>query len=190
MKRVQLLPVGDVDVALLRELRSDISRCFHASCDILTNTLDPAPAYHPERQQYHSSEILQRMQSLAGPPGGRLLGVAGIDLYIPILKYIFGEAQVGGPCALISSYRLRQEFYGLAPDEELLLQRLTKEAVHELGHTLGLRHCQDYRCAMASAHAVEWIDIRENELCEACRTQALWNCGELSRDSLRLTRPP
>jgi archaemetzincin len=97
--------------------------------------------------------------------------VTDIDLYIPILKYVFGEAQVGGPCAVVSTFRLRQEFYGLDRDDALLRERLLKECAHELGHTLSLRHCQDYRCVMASSHAVEWIDLRESVLCEACRSQ-------------------
>ncbi len=172
MKLLHLLPVGKVDVSLLRDLRSAIPQCLPVACEILPAALDPAPAYHAERQQHHSSEILQRMQALVRPQDWRLLGVADVDLYIPILKYVFGEAQMGGPCALVSAYRLRQEFYGLDRDDALLNQRLLKESVHELGHTLALRHCQDYRCVMASSHAVEWIDLREPTLCESCRSQA------------------
>jgi len=171
MNLVRLLPVGNVGTALLKDLSAAIPRCFRVNCEILPCELDPAPFYHPERQQYHSSEILQRMQALVGPQDWRLLGVTAVDLYIPILKYVFGEAQMGGPCAVISSHRLHQEFYGLSRDEALLSQRLLKEAVHELGHTLDLHHCPDYRCAMASAHAVEWIDLREGALCESCRSQ-------------------
>ncbi|HUD67840.1 MAG TPA: archaemetzincin [Candidatus Sulfotelmatobacter sp.] len=77
----------------------------------------------------------------------------------------FGEAQMGGPCAIVSFHRLRQEFYGFDRDDALLSQRLLKESVHELGHTFHLHHCQDYRCAMASAHAMEWIDLRESAFC-------------------------
>ena len=78
---------------------------------------------------------------------------------------------MGGPCAVVSTFRLRQEFYGLDRDDALLRQRLLKESVHELGHTLDLHHCEDYRCAMASSHSVEWIDLRETTLCESCRCQ-------------------
>jgi len=171
MKLLHLLPVGKVDSSLLEGLRASIPRRLRVSCEILPVALDPGPAYHAERQQYHSSQILQRMQTLLRPHAWRLLAVADVDLYIPILKYVFGEAQMGGPCAVISSYRLRQEFYGLDRDDALLGQRLLKESVHELGHTLDLRHCQDYQCAMASSHAVEWIDLRGNTLCESCRSQ-------------------
>jgi archaemetzincin len=174
MNLLHLLPIGYVEHSLLQSLQAAIPQRLQVSCEILPTAFDPEPAFHAERQQYHSSEILQRMQVFAGRQW-RLLGVASVDLYIPILKYVFGEAQMGGPCAVVSSYRLRQEFYGLQPDDELLNQRLLKESVHELGHTLNLRHCQDYRCAMASSHAVEWIDLRESTLCDACRAEVQSN---------------
>jgi archaemetzincin len=169
MKLLQLLPIGNVDDGLLRHLRSGMAETFHVSCKVLPVRLDPEFAYHGERQQYHSSEILHRMQSLLTTDTWRILGVAAVDLYIPILTFVFGEAQMGGPCALVSAHRLRQEFYGLPPDLELYQQRVIKESVHEVGHTLSLTHCQDYSCAMAPSHAVEWIDLKEGTLCASCR---------------------
>ena len=171
MNLVHLLPVGKVDTSLLEDLRASIPLCLNVTCEVLPAIFDPAPVYHAERQQYHSSEILQRMQTLVRPQDWRILAIADVDLYIPILKYVFGEAQIGGPCAVVSAYRLHQEFYGLDRDDALVRQRLLKEAVHELGHTLDLRHCEDYRCAMASSHAVEWIDLRESTLCHSCQSQ-------------------
>jgi archaemetzincin len=171
MNLLRLLPVGTVDTALLESLRGEIPQRFLVDCEISRDSLDPIVAYHPERQQYHSSEILEHVTARTSRQDWRILAVTAVDLYIPILKYVFGEAQLQGRCALVSYYRLRQEFYGLERDQELLAQRVLKECIHELGHTLGLAHCQDYRCAMASAHAVEWIDIREDTLCEACRAK-------------------
>src|SRR5579864_3594943 len=171
MKTLHLLPVGKVQVLLLRDLCAAISKSLDVDCEILPYVLDPTPCYHPERQQYHSSEILQRMQARVRPQDWRFLAIADVDLYIPILKYVFGEAQIAGRCAVVSLYRLRQEFYGLDRDDDLLRQRLLKESIHELGHTLKLRHCQDYRCVMASSHAVEWIDLREAAMCGFCRAQ-------------------
>jgi archaemetzincin len=171
MNLVHLLPVGKVDMSLLRDLRAQIPQCLRVDCEIYPASLDAAPSYHAERQQYHSSEILQRMQSLVRPRDWRVLAVADVDLYIPILKYVFGEAQMGGPCAVVSVHRLRQEFYGLDRDDGLVSQRLLKESVHELGHTLDLHHCQDYLCLMSSSHSVEWIDLREGAFCDSCRSQ-------------------
>ncbi|HZQ96819.1 MAG TPA: archaemetzincin [Candidatus Sulfotelmatobacter sp.] len=177
MNLVHLLPVGTLGKGLLEGLCEALPRCLPVRCEIVPHILDPAAAYHAERQQFHSSEILQRMHRLVSGRTWRLLAVADVDLYIPILKYVFGEAQMGGPCALVSACRLRQEFYGLDGDEELVRTRLLKECIHELGHTLDLRHCQDYRCAMASAHAVEWIDLRETGLCESCRSRLETSAG-------------
>ncbi len=171
MNLVRLLPVGKVDVSLLRDLCARIPRCVRVECEIVPANLDPAPSYHAERQQYHSSEILRQMQALVRPWDWRVLAVADVDLYIPILKYVFGEAQMGGPCAVVSVHRLRQELYGLDRDDALLGERLFKESVHELGHTLDLHHCQDYRCMMSSSHSVEWIDLRESTFCDSCRPQ-------------------
>jgi archaemetzincin len=169
MKHLQLLPIGNIDDGLLRDLCPIIEETFCIPCNVVPVRLDPEFAFHGERQQYHSSEILRRMQSLLTPNSWRMLGVAAVDLYIPILTFVFGEAQMGGPCAVISAQRLRQEFYGLPPDDELFRQRVIKEAVHEVGHTLNLVHCDDYRCVMASSHAVEWIDLKGSKLCPACQ---------------------
>jgi archaemetzincin len=168
MKLLQLLPIGNVDDGLLKDLRPVLEEIFRIPCTIFDARLDPEFALHGERQQYHSSQILQRMQSFLFNDSWRVLGIADVDLYIPILTFVFGEAQMGGPAAVISAYRLRQEFYGLPPDKEVLCQRVAKEAVHELGHTLNLAHCDDYRCAMAPSHAVEWIDLKGSVLCPAC----------------------
>jgi archaemetzincin len=148
-----------------------MANLFRVPTEVLQVRLDPEFAYHPERQQYHSSEILQAMQIYRGADSWRLLGVTGVDLYIPILTFVFGEAQMGGPCGLVSAHRLQQEFYGLPPDCEVVQERLLKEAVHELGHTVDLTHCDDYQCAMAPSHAVEWIDLKESTLCEACQSR-------------------
>jgi archaemetzincin len=166
---LQLLPVGKLDGGLLAELAPALATTFHVPCEVLNAPLDPDFAFHGERQQYHSSEILARMQGLVTATTWRLLGVTAADLYIPILTFVFGEAQMGGPCAVVSLHRLRQEFYGLPQDEAVLRQRLRKEAVHEIGHAVNLTHCTDYRCAMAPSHAVEWIDLKESWLCQACQ---------------------
>jgi archaemetzincin len=96
------------------------------------------------------------------------LGVTDLDLYIPVLTFVFGEAQLAGGRAVVSTLRLRQEFYGLPADPELLGERLLKEALHELGHTYGLRHCPDYTCVMSSSNGVERIDLKSAEFCPTC----------------------
>jgi archaemetzincin len=99
-----------------------------------------------------------------------------LGFYAPssdLLTFVFGEAQLDGNCAVVSTARLKEEFYGLPRREELFLERLIKEAAHELGHTFGLRHCMDWRCVMASSHAVERLDVKGAEFCKACRKTVL-----------------
>jgi len=175
MKLLQLLPIGNVEGRLLLELAPALAEIYRMPTEILSTRLDPDFAFHRERQQYHSSELLHAMQRYLEPDSWRVLGITPVDLYIPILTFVFGEAQMGGPCGLVSAHRLRQEFYGLPPDADLLRQRLLKEAVHELGHTLDLTHCTDYQCAMAPSHAVEWIDLKDSSLCGACEALVFAN---------------
>ncbi len=173
MKKLQLLPVGNVDTRLLEWLQQALSDKFRMPGEVLSPVLDPSFALHAERQQYHSSEILAKMQRHINGNTWRLLGVTGLDLYIPILTFVFGEAQLGGSGAIVSYHRLRQDFYGLPEDVDLLANRLLVESVHELGHTLRLTHCHDYRCVMAPSHAVEWIDIKDSGFCEECLARVL-----------------
>jgi archaemetzincin len=173
MKKLQLLPVGTVDARLLEWLRQELCERFRVPATVLSPVLDPSFARHAERQQHHSSEILASMQRYVNGDTWRLLGVTDLDLYIPILTFVFGEAQLGGKSAVVSCHRLRQEYYGLPADTDILANRLLIEAVHELGHTLNLTHCHDYRCVMAASHAVEWIDIKDSGFCEECLSRAV-----------------
>jgi archaemetzincin len=172
MKLLQLLAIGDIEPRHLQDLGPRLAAQFRVPWDLIPGALDPQFAFHAERGQYHSTELLAQVRALASPECWRLLGVTGHDLYIPILTFVFGEAQMGGAAAIVSTHRLCQEFYGLPQDGSLFRDRLLKEAVHELGHTLELRHCEDYRCAMASSHSVEWIDLKESALCSACASRA------------------
>jgi archaemetzincin len=176
MKMLELLPIGSYDGRLLQRVAPALADVFRMPCRILDMRLDPRFAFHSERQQYHSSEILRAMQPRAGN-AWRVLGVAAVDLYIPILTFVFGEAQMGGPCAVVSFHRLMQEFYGLPQDVDLLTDRLIKESVHEVGHTVDLTHCEDYSCAMAPSHAVEWIDLKQATFCANCQSRALEAVG-------------
>ena len=173
MKRLHLLPIGSPDPQLLEWLAQALQEKFRTPAEVLAPAIDPAFALHAERQQYHSSEILASMQRHVASNTWRLLGITQFDLYIPILTFVFGEAQLGGRSAVVSYRRLQQEFYGLPQDMDLLANRLLVEAVHELGHTLRLTHCHDYQCAMAPSHAVEWIDIKDSGFCEDCLARAL-----------------
>jgi archaemetzincin len=168
MKILSLVPIGQVERPLLESLCEGLAPRLRVACSIQPDGLDVQSAYNPLRAQYHSTEILKKL--LRNPPheSWKVLGITDLDLYIPILTFVFGEAQLDDHGAVVSLHRLRQEFYGLPPDLPLLESRLLKEALHELGHTYGLRHCADYQCVMSPSHAVERIDLKLAEFCEVC----------------------
>jgi archaemetzincin len=168
MRIISLVPVGRVDRALLEPLAEGLTQRLRVACSIQPDGLEAEFAFNPLRRQYHSTEILKKL--LQKPPSEiwKVLGVTEMDLYIPVLTFVFGEAQVSDGGAIVSTHRLRQEFYGLPADLELLRDRLLKEALHELGHTYGLRHCSDYLCVMSASHGVERIDLKRAEFCPAC----------------------
>jgi archaemetzincin len=164
-----IIPVGDVAAAApLNALAAALTRALGLRCAIADARLEAAFAFDRGRNQYHSTRLLERLTSEYAT-GFRILGVTAHDLFVPVLSFVFGEAQVSGLCAVVSTHRLREEIYGLPPDPDVLLDRLTKEAVHELGHTFGLRHCDDWTCVMASTNSVERLDIRTASFCERCR---------------------
>ncbi len=172
MKPVHLIPLVSVNGGLgfdrLEYLAATLARTFRTPCRIRPETVDIAFSFDEGRRQYYSTAILQRLEK-ATDPDARVLGVTMSDLYVPVLTFVFGEAQLDGNCAVVSSARLAEEFYGLPPNETLLRERLVKEAAHELGHTFGLRHCADWRCVMTSSHAVERLDVKGAEFCRSCR---------------------
>jgi len=168
MRPIRVLRAGSVEKPLLDAVCRGLSRELRTSAAIADPPINPSFAYFAETNQYHSTQILEYLDRLNGKQN-ILLAVTDLDLYVPILTFVFGEAQLGGTCAVVSSHRLSQEFYGLPPDPGLLSERLVKEAVHEVGHTLGLTHCEDYECVMAASHAVEWLDLKGTALCAECR---------------------
>jgi archaemetzincin len=164
--------VAEVSLKLLDGLAAELARIFQVSCHVHEEHFPAEFACDLIRGQYHSTSILQRLGPLLPDAGARVLGVTNLDLYIPVLTFVFGEAQLGGTCALVSLHRLREEFYGLPPNEELLFERLLKESAHELGHVLGLRHCPDWRCVMASSHDVARLDLKSETYCHSCLVAA------------------
>jgi archaemetzincin len=128
-------------------------------------------AYDANRRQYASIAVLEMVARLCPAGAVKLLAVTERDLFIPVLTFVFGHAQLGGRAAVISLARLRQEFYGLPANREALFERTRKEALHETGHAFGLVHCADARCAMSLATGVRQIDSKEAAFCAACRAR-------------------
>ena len=134
-------------------------------------SFDLAAYYSRERGQYNATLILAHLLRHLPEPEAKIVGLTDVDFFIPVLTFVFGQAQLSGPCAVVSTHRLRNEYYGLPASESLLHARTVKEIVHELGHTFGLVHCGDYSCVMHASTYVEEVDLKGARFCRACAAE-------------------
>jgi archaemetzincin len=170
--KITLKPLGNIADEIMEELKDRVGNIFHCPVDIKADFIDLAQAYNPERKQYFSSKLLASFKKSEREE--RVVGIADVDLYVPRLNFVFGEADVGSGTAIVSLYRLRQEYYGLAPDEALFMERTTKETIHELGHTFGLEHCPNNKCVMHFSNSLADTDLKEANFCSSCRPKIIF----------------
>jgi archaemetzincin len=163
-----IVPLRFPDNKLLEDLSSALSDAFKLPVSILRKSFPLDPGYDPVRNQFNSTWILSELLNEAPEERCKILGVTSVDLFVPVLTFVFGEAQVEGKAAVVSSYRLRDELYGLPENPERLKERLVKEAIHELGHTFGLIHCREPECVMHSYTYAEEVDFKSKDFCNTC----------------------
>jgi len=169
--KITLKPLGNIADEIMGGLKDRVGGIFHCPVEIKTGFSDLAQAYNPERKQYLSSKLLASLEKSGGDE--RVVDIADVDLYVPRLNFVFGEADIVSGTAIVSLCRLRQEYYGLAPDEALFLERATKEIVHELGHTFGLGHCPNNKCVMHFSNSLADTDLKEAHFCNKCRPRII-----------------
>jgi archaemetzincin len=169
--KITLKPLGNIADEMMEELKDRVGVIFHCPVEIKAGFSDLAQAYNPERKQYLSSKLLATLGK--SERGERVVGIADVDLYVPRLNFVFGEADMVSGTAIVSLCRLRPEYYGLAPDEALFLERATKEIVHELGHTFGLGHCPNNKCVMHFSNSLADTDVKEAHFCHKCRPKII-----------------
>lgn len=169
MEGIFIIPIGTVDSDILRDIANALKETFHCEIGLGREIPIPRNAYNNKRRQYHSTTILKDIQSLKPENFVRLLGVIDVDLYVPGLNFVFGEADIFAGVAVISLTRLREEFYGLHPDKGLFHMRAIKEAIHEIGHTCSLSHCPDPQCIMHFSNSLRDTDIKGTGFCNICR---------------------
>jgi archaemetzincin len=162
-----IVPFGTIRKEVLVFLQNELIRIFGFDVRIAREEPIPQYAFDPKRRQYHSTKILEWLKNIP-VMDTRILGIIDLDLYVPELNFVFGEADVAHGVCIISLVRLRQEFYGLPKNENLFLERALKEAVHELGHTYRLGHCGDTRCIMHFSNSLSDTDIKGPDFCPRC----------------------
>lgn len=168
-RHITLISFGYFEKDILEEVAEAVRREFRFSVRVREGHIDLSEYYDAGRRQYNANKLLKEMDSRVLQDSYKTIGLFNVDLYIPILTFIYGQAVLGGNIGITSVYRLHNERYGMTPDKGLLIRRFQKEVIHELGHTFGLIHCQNQNCVMRSSTYVEDIDLKEAHLCQACR---------------------
>ncbi len=175
MEAIHLWWIGEKDpgARTLEHVRLHLGRALGVPVRVFHDPSRPPDAFDPRRKQWSTSKILAWMGT-AGPPG-KVLAVTDQDLFIPILTFVFGEAQLGGRAAVVSTARLGEP--GL-PDPRIALERLAKESVHEIGHCFGLVHCDSPGCVMGRSPSARDVDRKRGDFCSKCRDRVARAGGE------------
>jgi archaemetzincin len=157
---IAISPIGDLDIEHIRPVRDEIKRLFGYPVEIM-------PLMDDVEFAYHQDLILEKLAALSPPRVIKVLGIVHVDLFIPILTHVFGEAQLGGKSCIISTYRLRQGL-SISSSEFSLASRVVKEAIHEVGHTFKLRHCKEKTCIMHYCRSIKDVDNKSRHFCRYC----------------------
>ena len=185
--QIILIPCDKFEESLIRKITGELKLHFGFPVAVRDCHIDITDHYDPSRRQYDANKLMQMLKAFPGENVVRLVGLHSVDLYIPALTYIFGQAILGGDRAVVSLYRLRNELYGMARNDDLTDTRFLKIIVHELGHSFGLIHCYSPGCIMRSSTYVEDVDQKELKFCSRCRSELdklIEECGHTRQGKL------
>jgi archaemetzincin len=172
-QNITLISFGYFEKEVLEEVAGAVRLEFRMPVIHREGRLDLSGFFDAARRQYNGNLLLKEVDAMSMAVNGKTIGLFNVDLFIPILTYIFGQAALGGRAGLASIYRLNNQLYGLPADRQLMQDRFVKEVIHELGHTFGLIHCNSPVCVMRSSTYIEDIDLKERHLCDKCR-EVVW----------------
>jgi archaemetzincin len=171
LQNITLVSFGYFEEDLIKSIADRVKQEFNFKVNIKEGHLDLSEFYDPGRRQYNGTKLLKEVDYLFSTDQNKTLGLFSVDLFIPILTYIFGQAYLSGRTGIASLYRLSNERYGINADNKDISDRFAKEVIHELGHTLGLVHCYVPTCVMRSSTYVEDIDQKSLNFCLKCREE-------------------
>ena len=167
---VAVVPLGKVNQTAVAVVAANLQAIYGLNADVAAARPEPDFALMSGRGQYDASLILERLGREQGATPLRL-ALTQHDICLTFLNYVFGEALMGGPAAVVSLHRLGDGLEGGPGGRSLLLERVAKVALHETGHMLGLMHCRAPGCLMTFTAGLERLDRLNLSLCPTCQNQ-------------------
>lgn len=169
-----IIPVGIDDEDILIAI-NEATKYFENDVVNLDSVDIPKDAHNKARNQYHAISFLKIAEKGFGKKN---IAITNVDLYASRVNFVFGQAFLNGKACVISTHRLDPNFYAndggynedtyVAKNRQILIERVKKETIHEIGHTLGLQHCDDCECVMSFSPGIEEVDAKSMDLCEKC----------------------
>lgn len=167
-QRILIISFGQFDKDFLGKIASTVKDRFNYEVDVNSSYTDLSRFYDPARRQYDGNLLLKYINSEYSSDNLIAIGLFRVDLFIPILTYIIGQAVYKGNAGVVSLFRLKDELYGMKQNDALLFERFKKEVIHELGHIFGLTHCFSPSCVMRSSTYIEDVDQKNSVFCSKC----------------------
>ena len=155
--------LDEVEETLERELQVEVRR--HDPVPL------PKSAYYKPRRRYRADRLIEHLLTFAEgePETTRVLGLTEVDISTTkgsIKDWgVFGLGYAPGQSAVISSFRLKRK-----AKRDKIRFRVANTALHEVGHTFGLQHCEEPRCPMLDAEGgIENTDTSSGHLGPECQ---------------------
>ncbi len=164
---IYILPIGDIDLNYIEKAKTFVEEVYEEEVKIIEGISFPEDCLNKDRNQYDAICVLEKISYFKD---GIVIGICDKDIYVPSLNFVFGVAEkINGKKGLVSIKRLRESFYGKKENEEVLILRIAKEIIHEIGHLKGFNHCKNKKCVMAFSNSIYDTDFKDYKFCNECK---------------------
>ena len=158
---IDIQPFSDISLADSKFVFNEIKKVY-SNVSLKSAIQLPQSAFYPLRNRYRADSLIQFL-SLNTSAEHVTIGLTGKDISTSkdsVADWgVMGLGFCPGKACIASSFRL---------SKSEKLQQLFKVAIHELGHTQGLPHCEVRTCFMRDAEGHNTTN-EEKDFCPKCK---------------------
>lgn len=166
-KLIYILPLGDVDGDYINNIKTSVKKFYGFDCAVLSRVDFTNDILAPSKTRYNADKILAKYDT----KDYRIIltekDIASENEERGVKEWgIFGLGYMPGTTCVVSTFRLKRNV-----THDIVLKRLEKIGLHEIGHNLGLNHCSNNsQCMMSPANgSIKEVDQEKVWLCDKCR---------------------